>query len=195
MWIGISGKMGSGKDFFAENYLIPFLEESLKEKCLVISFADMIKINLMTLQDYDLNSVYYNKTNEIRTKLREEGQGKKEIYGADIWIKYVKNWGELYLSRGIKHIIITDVRFKNEYDFITSMDGVIFRIESSRRNHLRLQKESNTPEQYEELKNHISETELDDIQFKYIIDNNCEKINICKTHSMFNQIFIKKTVI
>ncbi len=195
MWIGISGKMGSGKDYFAENFLIPFLEQTLKEKCIIISFADMIKINLMTFNDYDIKDVYVNKTNEVRTKLREEGQGKKEIYGNDIWIKYVKNWGNLHLSRGFKHIIITDVRFKNEYDFINSMDGVVIRINAPNRNHIRLMKESSNEEQYTQLKNHISEIELDDIKFEYIIENDDKILNICKIHSMFNKLFIRKVTL
>ena len=192
MWIGISGKMGSGKDYFAENFLIPFLESTLKEKCIIISFADMIKINLMTFNDINLKDVYVDKTNEIRTKLREEGQGKKQLYGDDIWIKYVKNWGNLHLSRGFKHIIITDVRFKNEYDFVNSMDGVVIRINAPNRNHTRLLKESSNEEQYKELVNHISETELDSVPFKYVINNDEKVLNICRIHSIFNELFIKK---
>jgi hypothetical protein len=191
MWIGISGKMGSGKDYFAENFLIPFLENKLKEKCLIISFADMIKINLMTHNNYTYDMVYIDKTNEVRNKLREEGQGKKQIYGNNIWIDYVKNWGILHMSRGVKHIIITDVRFKNEYDFINSMDGVIIRINAPNRNETRLRRESNNDDEYNLLKNHISEIELDDIDFKYNINNDSDMVNICNIHNMFHNIFIK----
>ena len=31
--IGIAGKLGSGKDYVATNFIIPYIEKTLKEKC------------------------------------------------------------------------------------------------------------------------------------------------------------------
>jgi hypothetical protein len=191
MWIGISGKMGAGKDYFTEHYLVPYLENVLKEKCYIISFADMIKINIMVHHNLNYEQLYGNKTNDVRTLLRNEGQDAKKTCGDDIWIRYVKGFGEVQLKRGIKHIIITDVRFINEYEFIKSMNGIVIRIDAPQRTEKRLKYESMDIIQYEILKTHISEIELDDFAFEYII-NNDNTINIVNLHLMFNKLFIKK---
>jgi hypothetical protein len=168
MLIGISGKMGTGKDYFVENYVIKYIENILKEKCLVLSFADMLKVNLMVHHNIQLNELYGDKTPKIRELLQQEGTEKgRNIYGEDIWIRYVKAWSELYKSRGIKYIIIPDVRFKNEYEFI-QQNGIIFRMHAPNRNNLRLLKENNN--NYD-IKNHLSEIDLDDVYFDIIIEN------------------------
>ncbi len=167
MWIGISGKMGVGKDYIVNNYL-----SNLYEKNIIISFADMIKINLMVHNNIKLNELYGNKTPEIRQLLQYEGtENGRNKYGEDIWIKYIKSWGELYLSRGYKYIIITDVRFKNEYEFIKNNNGIIIRIEAPNRNEQRLRNESSNEEEYNKIKNHKSEIDLDNLNFDIIINN------------------------
>jgi hypothetical protein len=167
MWIGISGKMGVGKDYIVNNNL-----SKLYDKNIIISFADMIKINLMVHNNIKLHELYGDKTPEIRQLLQYEGtENGRDKYGQDIWIKYVKSWGELYLSRGYKYIIVTDVRFKNEYDFIKNNNGSIIRIEAPKRNEQRLRNESSNEEEYNKIKNHISEIDLDNMNFDIIINN------------------------
>ncbi len=169
MLIGVSGKMGTGKDYFVENYIKPYIENTLKEKCLVLSFADMLKINLMVHHNVQLNELYGHKTPKIRELLQQEGTEKgRNIHGEDIWIRYVKAWSELYMSRGIKYIIIPDVRFKNEYQFIKDNNGIVFRMHAPNRNNKRLLEENNN--NYD-IKNHQSEIDLDDIEFDIIIEN------------------------
>ncbi len=169
MLIGVSGKMGTGKDYFVENYIKPYIENTVKEKCLVLSFADMLKINLMVHHNVQLNELYGHKTPKIRELLQQEGTEKgRNIHGEDIWIRYVKSWSELYMSRGIKYIIIPDVRFKNEYQFIKDNNGIVFRMHAPNRNNKRLLEENNN--NYD-IKNHQSEIDLDDIEFEIIIEN------------------------
>jgi len=189
MWIAVSGKMGVGKDYFAKHHLIPFIENTLKQKCLVVSFADVIKLNVMVHNNITIDMLSGDKTNEVRTLLREEGQGKKHVYGDDIWIRYTKAMGDLYMARGIDHIIITDLRFKNEYEFIKSMNGIVIRIDAPKRNERRLKKESSNIEQYNALANHISETELDNMEFDYTINN--DKDSTIAIYNMFHIIFNK----
>jgi phosphomevalonate kinase len=172
MLIGVSGKMGTGKDYFVENYIKKFIENELKEKCLILSFADMIKINLMVHHDIQLDELYGYKSSKIRNLLQLEGTEKgRNVHGEDIWIRYVKAWSELFISRGIKYFIIPDVRFKNELEFIKKNNGIIFRIYAPNRNEKRLRNESLNQENYEKIKNHQSEIELDDFKFDIIIDN------------------------
>ena len=187
MWIGISGKMGVGKDYFAKHHLIPFIENTLKKRCLVVSFADVIKLNVMVHNNITIDMIIGDKTNEVRTLLREEGQGKKQVFGDDIWIRYTKAMGDMYMARGIDYIIITDLRFKNEYEFIKSMNGIIIRIDAPKRNETRLRKESNNIEQYNSLANHISEIELDNMDFNYMINNDIN--STIPIYNMFRNIF------
>ena len=164
--------MGTGKDYFVENYIKPYIENELKEKYLIISFADMIKVNLMVHHNIQLNELYGEKSPEIRKLLQLEGTEKgRNIFGEDIWIRYVKAFGELHMSRGIKYIIIPDVRFKNELEFIKNNGGIIFRMHAPNRNEIRLRKESINEEMYKQIKNHQSEIELDDFKFDNIIEN------------------------
>jgi hypothetical protein len=97
MFIGISGKMGTGKDYIIENYIKLYIENKLNKKCLILSFADMIKVNLMVHHNINMNA--------------------------------------------------------------------------PNRNEKRLRNESINDENYEKIKNHQSETELDDFKFDIIIDN------------------------
>jgi len=171
MIIGVSGKMGTGKDYFIENYIKPYIENKLKEKCLVLSFADMLKVNLMVHNNIKLNE-FNNKTPEIRQLLQYEGtENGRDKYGQDIWIRYIKAWSELHMSRGIKYIIISDVRFKNEYKFIKNNNGSIIRIDAPNRNEQRLRNESSNEKEYNKIKNHISEIDLDNMNFDIIINN------------------------
>ena len=120
----------------------------------------------MVHHNININELYGKKTPEIRKLLQLEGTEKgRNIYGPDIWIRYVKAWSELYNSRGIKYIIIPDVRFKNEYNYIKENGGIIFRMYAPNRNEKRLKEESSTEEMYEQIKNHQSETDLDDVEF------------------------------
>ncbi len=172
MFIAISGKMGTGKDYFVENYIKPFIENKLKETYIVISFADMIKVNLMVHHNIQLDELYGYKSSKIRNLLQLEGTEKgRNVHGEDIWIRYVKAWSEIFKSRGIKYIIIPDLRFKNELEFIKKNNGIIFRINAPNRNEKRLKNESSNYENYEKIKNHQSEIELDDFKFDIIIDN------------------------
>lgn len=170
MWIAVSGKMGTGKDYIITNIIKPFIENELKKTCLIMSFADMIKINLMVRHNKQLEELYQGtKTPEIRQLLQYEGtENGRNIYGEDIWIKYLYNWGLLHLSRGIDFILISDLRFKNEYYFLKSIGAIIFRINAPIRNEERLRKESSNEEEYQKIKNHKSEIDLDDIEDPYI---------------------------
>jgi phosphomevalonate kinase len=182
MYIGISGKMGSGKDYIIENYLKPYIETKLNKKCLILSFADMIKINLMVHNNIQLNELYGKKTNTIRKLLQIQGTEKgRNVFGEDIWIKYVKSFAELHMSRGIDIILIPDVRFINEYNFIKN-NGIVIRIEAPNRNEKRLQEESTNIEEYNKIKNHISENELNDFNFDIIINND----NIINRDDIYN---------
>jgi len=180
--IGLSGKLGSGKDFYAD-----IIKKTITKDILVLTFADQIKINVMTKHGLPREHVYENKTSDTRLLLQKEGLGGREI-DPEIWIKYLDSWMQVHASRGIETIIITDVRFKNEVEFVHKNGGIVIRIDAPDRNHERLSKESgDNKELYDKIANHASETDLDDFEsFDLRIDNrksnedntieNCNKI-------------------
>lgn len=194
MIIGISGKMGTGKDYIANKIIIPFLKNHGKQ-CLQLAFADQIKVNAMTKYNLDFNNVYVEKTHETRSFLQQEGtENGRNMLGEDIWIKYFDSWRKVLTSRGIDVIIAVDVRFNNEVDYIKNQGGLLIRISAPLRNEKRLQQESGGDfSKYTKLSSHKSECSLDNTNnFDITIDNdvtlNEEQQNATKT-KLYNMLY------
>jgi len=66
--IGISGKLGVGKDYLAENILMKTLDKR-GIKYGVFAFADMIKLMAATTERVDLSVMYGTKTPKMRKML------------------------------------------------------------------------------------------------------------------------------
>ena len=188
--IGVSGKIGSGKDTFAE-----LLAEQLVGKVERHALADKLRLITEIVSGVRMTTTHeVNKPfcNEIRNYTQDQKnifikQFNKTIgeilqlvgtdlfrdnYDTDIWVKSFFN-EELYekLNNG-KIIIIPDVRFTNEADYIIQEGGYLIRLEGDpkgvRENSLR------------DL-NHISETNLDNYtKFDKVIYNDKKDINILK---------------
>lgn len=168
MIIGIAGKMGCGKDYICNNIIIPVLKR-MGKTYLQVSFADQIKVNVMTKKNIKFDDVYVSKTNDTRRLLQLEGtENGRNVLGKDIWIKYFDNWISVYKSRGVDTFICTDVRFKNELDYIKSSGGIIIKINAPMRNLKRLTHESGgNADILQSLQSHPSECDLDCISDKY----------------------------
>ena len=174
--IALAGKMGSGKDFLIEKYIIPYIEKGCNRRCLQLSFADQLKVNVMTINNVSYNDVYIEKTNITRSLLQKEGtENGRDKYGKDIWIRYLDNWIKIFANRSIDVIIINDLRFLNEYNWLRERNGTIIKIDSPNRNYQRLFKESKGDlDLLENVRNHISECELDNLidnDFDFVIKN------------------------
>lgn len=177
MIIGIAGKIGSGKDLVARmiNFIYKYSDKYqdfyYKKGVLyenICHFADKLKeiCSILINEDYEKFSDREFKNSSIplllgspsiRKLLQDVGTCMKEKIDPDLWIKLLfektKNW---------KLIIIPDVRFQNEVDAIHERGGIVIQI-------IRDDK-FNTPQ---DIKQHISETELDTItNFDYTIINN-----------------------
>jgi hypothetical protein len=165
--IGLSGKMGVGKDYIARNIIQKYLDK-IGKRSLIITFADQLKINTSIKHNININEMYNTKNENIRRLLQEEGtlNGRMK-YGEMIWINYLDNWINVYNERGIEVFIITDCRFKNEIEYIESKNGIVLRIEASDRNLERINAEKNN----KMIENHISEIGLDNYKFTNIIYN------------------------
>jgi hypothetical protein len=188
--IGISGKIGSGKDTITE-----LLAEQLHGKVERHALADKLRLITEIVSGVRMTTTHeVNKPfcNEIRNYTQDQKnivikQFNKSIgetlqlvgtdlfrdnYDTDIWVKSFFN-EELddKLNDG-KIIIVPDVRFVNEADYIIQKGGYLIRLEGDpmgvRENSLR------------DL-NHISESNLDGYtKFDKVIYNDKKDINILK---------------
>ena len=197
--IGVSGKIGSGKDTFAE-----LLAEQLVGKVERHALADKLRLiteivsGVRMITTHEINKPFCN---EIRNYTQDQKnivikQFNKTIgetlqlvgtdlfrdnYDTDIWVKsFFTEELEEKLSKG-KIIVVPDVRFVNEADYILQEGGYLIRLEGDpmgvRKNSLR------------DL-NHISETNLDNYtSFSKVIYNNKKDINRLK--SIINDLIIE----
>ena len=74
--IGLSGKMGSGKNYIAEKVLYPYFKN--KYNILIIGFGDLMK-NELYARDLTLmyDELYDKKTYETRNKLQQYGTDER----------------------------------------------------------------------------------------------------------------------
>lgn len=181
MIIGISGKAQSGKDTVSKmiaytiwyyNYsqrLEPFGIDHYKDHTYAIwgtdwihtSFANKLKQCLNIILSTSSISLFedneFKKSNidwlgmTVRELLQKFGTAIRNEVCDDFWVKtclkdYEKgdNW------------LISDTRFKSEAKGIKDLEGIIVRVNREGAG----------------AGNHISEVDLDDYQFDYVIDNN-----------------------
>jgi len=174
--IAVSGKLGSGKDYIAENLLLPLIGKTVSK----MAFADHIKINVAS-QDPNISlrqCLEGDKSTELRRKLQIAGteQGRC-LYGPDIWVTTLENWIRLrrLRDRNPDVVLVTDCRFPNEAKWIEDNGGLLIRVHAPSRNEVALKRESggcNTT--YTAIKEHLSETALDEYPFKYTVNNEPE---------------------
>ena len=171
--LGIVGKKGSGKDTTGE-YLIE------KYGYIRFAFGDKVKEASRTLFNFTDEQLYGSlkdkidnryglKPREVFQRLGTEfGQFdihklfpelNKKIARRSFWTLAFKEFCQKHPD---KNIVITDVRFRHEFNIIKEMGGEFIKIE---RDGLILD-------------DHISENELSSIEFERILDNNYEKVDL-----------------
>lgn len=151
MIIGLSGKVGTGKDTVAN--IIKDNYSNFK----TVAFADKLKditckllsIDRETIECYKREPIFISGFT-IRTWLQRIGQLFRDEVNSEFWINKVINIQN--------DVIITDVRYLNEAEVIRKKGGILIRI--------------NRNINIDEHGTHPSEIELDDYNFDYIIDNN-----------------------
>jgi hypothetical protein len=155
--IALSGKAGTGKDFIYENYLFSLGWRKW-------SLADHFKIWVVGKGDATYEEVFYTKPSHVRTLLQREGTERgRLVYTENIWLDTAYGW-MTHLSKTL-HIdqwCLTDVRFRNEAKYVREHGGKVYRLIAPVRN-------SNNG-LTEEARQHISETDLDNVSFSEYFD-------------------------
>jgi hypothetical protein len=176
--IGVTGKLGSGKDYITNNVIVPVIEK-INYRYLQCAFADQIKVNVMTKNNISYSDVYENKTSESRQLLQNEGTEVGREQDRNIWVKFLDNWINVHHNRGINVYVISDARFKNEYDFVKN-EGIMIKVVAPNRNQERLLKESRGDNYvYKKISQHASECDLDDFpndKYDMVIYNDTDNI-------------------
>ena len=169
--IGISGKLGSGKNYVTENIIQHLLTP---KKTLLLAFADDFKIETITKDNLSYERVFIKKDSESREKLQNRGTKEgREKYGENIWVDTLEQWIRLYSERGIERFIILDIRFINEAELVKKLGGIIIRINAPDRTMDKyIEETNNNHDAIQRISNHISETELDNYtKFDYYVNN------------------------
>jgi len=157
--IAFSGKMGVGKDYIALEYC------RMLPPCptVILALADHFKIDRMIKDGLKYEEVYHRKTRDSRLALQKYGAKTREKYGKDIWIKILLGWIRVHRERGMQRFLITDVRYRNEFEALKKIGATIIRIKAPQRNKQRLLQEADGDHVIMEmLSSHPSEVELDD---------------------------------
>lgn len=164
--IGLSGKANIGKDHIASilrGYgYFPF------------SFALHFKMDMVGKKEVTYEEVMITKPPHIRNLIQRKGTEEgRNVYGENVWVDTVDAWLRFFEENWKQNlIVIPDIRFKNEADYIKSKGGKVYRIKSDDR----IANSKLTQEQ----QGHISETALDDLPDSYfdgIIKNNIDTKN------------------
>jgi len=166
MFIGISGKKKSGKDTVAD------IISTILPNCIKYSFATELKKEVSRATGFSVKYIDEHKDN-FRLVLQGWGTDfRRGIYGDTYWIKKMEEACEQFGM--YENILIPDVRFENEYDWIKSKNGIVIRVDR----HMDFSD------------SHISETALDNYKFDHHIINDgtledlvvmVEQLNLCKT--------------
>ena len=175
-----SGKMGSGKNFLSEKVFSKMLPQ---KETIILAFGDQLKIEGITKNGLDRNKCFFKKDEFTRKALQDLGTKAREEIGKEVWISYLREWIELYKTRGVKRFIITDVRYENELNFLKSeYNAFIIRVEAPKR--------ATYESLSEKSHSHKSETDLDDKKelFDYFIYNDPEDDPFTQTRELVKKL-------
>lgn len=126
--IGITGHANAGKDTFADELVThhDFVKMEFARKLKEI-ISDLYDVPLSDFYDRTLKNtphpnLYDNTPREAAQRIGTEGF--RNLIGASTWIDYLKR----QIVKSDSLIVISDVRFPDEFDMIVEMGGTIIGI-------------------------------------------------------------------
>ena len=156
--IGLSGKVGQGKDHLGSVI-------SARRGFFQMSFADHLKMTLIANTEMTWEEAFVQKPKWVRERLQQYGTEEiRDVIDFDFWINALEGWIQtLHRRHKISKFVIADVRFANEVEWIHKNEGIVIRLDSDRESIEEL-----TPEQTA----HRSEVSLDAYEFPHRVLNN-----------------------
>lgn len=163
--VGLSGKIGTGKDFLSRKYFYPL---GYKQFSLAWHFKNWVVGKRVASYE----EVFHTKPPHIRHILQQTGtENGRWVYGDDIWVDTMFSWMRMFSEYwGINKYIVADVRFPNEVQAIQRNGGRVFRIVAPQRNLAAIKNPEHAT--------HLSEVALDNYhEFDSYIKNDKEDID------------------
>lgn len=178
--LGMSGKMGVGKNYVSDKYLVPMMMKRMMEERgvsvipIYLSFALFLKSSVLatdTTNEWTYDNLFCQKTKASRTKLQTHGLAMR-TNREDVFIRYVHTFMTYQLQQlaelpesirrsTLVMFIVQDVRFQNELNYVQSIPhSVVVRVHAPARNQARIHQEQSNA-------THVSETQLDDCRFEF----------------------------
>lgn len=145
--VAVSGRMGSGKNYITEHYLLP--ELAMSGSVVPMAFAEGFKTDCVVYDGLEYETVHGTKTFSSRQALQKRGREAREKYGPDIWIYHLLVRLSAMVDAGVRYVVITDVRYRNELERIQEIFSdrcVSVRIEAPERSRRRALQEANGDE-------------------------------------------------
>lgn len=127
-WVGLTGKMGAGKDHFYKE-----MKKWAKETFQRVSLADLLRREveaaLIVGSDTWELPVLWSKpySDDIRRLLQWWGTDLRRNQDPDYWVKKGEDWGRDTAEHGLIPVF-TDVRFPNEANMVRENGGIIVRV-------------------------------------------------------------------
>lgn len=128
--VGLMGKMGSGKDTVAGRLVA-------RHGFTRLAFADEMRKELAEEYDVPFELFTDRALKEVRCEalggrsprevMREHGGWRRDVFGEDYWVNKIA--AIIHASSAAEgRYVISDVRLPNEYDWIASEEGILFRV-------------------------------------------------------------------
>ena len=148
--LGVSGKLGVGKNYITEHYIVPKLIQRLSNNDVqyvpyFFSFGTQVKVELYsrdTSSSLNYNNLFVHKSKQSRTSLQKYAtENGRDVYRKDMWIRAIDMWIKVQVdnlkvinthltTKIVPIFVVEDVRFENEYNYIKSNSGILVLVES-----------------------------------------------------------------
>lgn len=122
--VGMCGKARSGKNYLAEQVLVP-------DDYLPLALAGPMKSELAAEEVIPAEEAIGQVDKSPRTRRILQLWGTelgRERYYEDYWCVRMEWWISHFLNAGFERFVITDIRFPNEVDWVKSMGGIVVRV-------------------------------------------------------------------
>jgi hypothetical protein len=164
IYIGISGKLGTGKNYISEHHIVPMLLQSLSQQYpyntfipYFVNFGTPVKIELYARDisnEMTFQNLFVEKNQSIRERLQQYAtEHGRNVHRDDMWIRHVDMFTQVQkeslcilnrhysLKPFVPIFFFADVRFVNEVEYIQNKGGIVIRIEAPDRNREKLNQE------------------------------------------------------